>query len=406
MRVLIINSDSPNNRGDRAILAGNVKLIAETFPGAEIWALSEFAERDAVWYGIQFLPMSAYSISPLDMLKLARFAHTCDYVFWGGGELLKDYTNRIGILYWLVKIAIVQLFNRNIYGAFQGIGPTKANLSKRLIAAAVNRTKTFIVRDEESKGKLLAWGVQVPIVGSFDPAVVAEARPLDDATRRILLAAHNVDDAFLNNAVGVGLRKWFHYKKSGWLPFRFKWLRRDAHRPNPRLSQYIANVAAVCDGLVERHDMNVLFFPMHMSASENDAMFCREVVERMRHRDRTRVLASDDLSPQQSLNVIAMCRLFVGARLHSTILATSVNVPSFVFHYVDKGRLYFEQIGMQRFARPIEDLVNTQNLPSIAAELDGLIANSTEVKRQLATNIDAMRRRIVRDFRDALRAAK
>lgn len=399
MKVLIINSDSPNNRGDRAILAGNVRLIADAFPGAEIWSLSQFADRDAAWYGIRFLPMSPYSVSPFDLWRLAMFARECDLIFWGGGELLKDYTNKIGLAYWLVKIAVLRWFNPNIYGAFQGVGPTAANVSKRMIVAAVNRTKAFIVRDDESRQKLLAWGATVPVVSSFDPASIAEAWPLDDETLTRLRTTHGIDESFLQNAVGVGLRKWFHYKKSGWLPFRFKLFRGEANKPNPRLDRYVTNVAAMCDGLVERHGLNVLFLPMHMSSSENDAKFCRDVIARMKHRERTGVLEADDLSPQQTLNVIARLRAFVGARLHSTILATSVNVPSFVFYYVDKGRLYFEQIGMTRFSRPIEDLVDAANLPAISGQLDGLLNESRGVKQELDSKIGAMRLRIVKDFR-------
>ncbi len=406
MKILILNSDSPNNRGDRAILAGNIKLIADTFPAAEIWSISQFAERDEAWYGIRFLPMSPYSISPIDMLKLAIFARKCDYIFWGGGELLKDYTNKIGLVYWLVKIGVLRWFNSNIYGLFQGIGPTQANISKRMIAASVNRTKGFLVRDDESRQKLVSWGVKTPVVSSFDPASIAEAWPLDGETLLRLRTAHNIDEKFLHSAIGVGLRKWFHYKKSGWLPFRFKLFRGDVNKPNPKLDQYITNVAMMCDGLIERHNVNVLFLPMHMSSSENDAKFCRDVIAKMKHTDRTRVLETDDLSPQQTLNVIARLRAFVGARLHSTILATSVNVPSFVFYYVDKGRLYFEQVGMQKFSRPIEDLVDENNLPTIANEIDTLLKESHEVKHTLGSRIGAMRLRIIKDFRAAVGATQ
>ncbi len=58
MRVLIHNSDSPHNRGDRAILAGNVELARHRWPDAEVVALSQYPERDASWFGIRFLPVS------------------------------------------------------------------------------------------------------------------------------------------------------------------------------------------------------------------------------------------------------------------------------------------------------------------------------------------------------------
>lgn len=404
MKILIINSDSPNNRGDRAILAGNIALIREAFPDAEIWSQSEYAERDAKWYGINFLPISAYTTNPLHLMKLCFFARKCDYVLWGGGEILKDYTNKIGLIYWAVKMTGVRLCNKNLFGAFQGIGPTQAPISKKLIAYSANLTQSFIVRDEESKQKLERWGVRAPIVSSVDPAVIETAQTLDTATKKILKKTYGIDDAFLKNTVGIGVRKWFHYKKSTWLPFRFKLAhKKSSSAPNPKLQEYTKNLAELCDWVVEKHDVNIIFFPMHMASSENDASFSRSVIALMKHSDRTKVIDQDNLSPQEYQNVVGQCRFFIGSRLHSSILATSANIPSIVFYYVDKGRLFFEQIGMQRFSQPIEDLLDHKNLSKVKKQINTLVDKKSAIKKELSDNIDTMRKRVIADFKKGLR---
>lgn len=403
MKILIINSDSPNNRGDRAILAGNISLIRQTFPEAEIWSQSEYAERDEKWYGIRFLPFSAYTTNPIHLLKLCLFARKCDYVLWGGGEILKDYTNKIGLVYWAVKMTGVRMANKNLYGAFQGIGPTQAEMSKKLIAYSVNLTKSFIVRDKESEQKLEAWGVKTPIVSSFDPAVIETAHELDASTKKILKKTYDIDEQFLSNAAGIGVRKWFHYKKSTWLPFRFKpQHKKSAAAPNPKLEAYTKNLALLCDWTIEKHNVNIIFFPMHMASSENDASFSRSVISLMKHGDRTRVIDQDTLSPQAYQNVVGRCRFFIGSRLHSSILATSALVPSLVFYYVDKGRLFFEQIGMQRFSQPIEDLLDETKLAKVQDEINTLIKDSASVKKELRTNINHMRQQVQHDFKKGL----
>lgn len=400
MRILIINSDSPNNRGDRAILAGNIALIRQTFPEAEIWSQSEYAERDAQWYGINFLPISAYTTNPLHLIKLCLFARKCDYILWGGGEILKDYTNKIGLVYWAVKMTGVRLFNKNLYGAFQGIGPTQASISKKLIAYSVNLTKSFIVRDEESKQKLERWGARVPIISSVDPAVIETARPLDESTKNILKETYNIDNTFLSDTIGIGVRKWFHYKKSTWLPFRFKLVhKKSSSAPNPKLQEYTKNLAELCDWVVEKHDVNIIFFPMHMASSENDASFSRSVIALMKHSERTKVIDQDNLSPQEYQNVVGQCRFFIGSRLHSSILATSANIPSIVFYYVDKGRLFFEQIGMQRFSQPIENLLDHDTLNSVKKQINTLVNERTTIKKELSERITTMRKRVLNDFK-------
>jgi polysaccharide pyruvyl transferase WcaK-like protein len=173
MKILIMHTDSPYNRGDRAILAGSVKLLRDKWPEAEIWGFSENPDRDKEWLGINFINMPIQSINPVDQIRLMLFARKCDVIFWGGGEILKDYTNKAALWYWALKIFLVRLVNKNLYGFFQGIGPTYSSYSKKVIAFTVNRTRVFFVRDHESKQKLVDWGAKTTVVGSFDTAVVA-----------------------------------------------------------------------------------------------------------------------------------------------------------------------------------------------------------------------------------------
>lgn len=404
MKVLIINSDSPNNRGDRVILLGNIELIKNRWPNAEIWALSEYVERDSKWYGINFLPISAYSINPAHLIKLVRFSRNCDYIFWGGGELLKDYTNKIGLIYWLVKIFSIRIVNKNIFGMFQGIGPTKSRLGKFLIVATVNKTKSFMVRDQKSKDKLINWGAKTPVISSFDPAIVANPTKLDKDTIRQLEKSFGVDSVFLHNCVGIGVRRWFHYKQGGWMPVKFRFWQKNnnASQESKELLTYKRNFANLCDWIVDSCNLNVLFFPMHMSESENDAGFSQEIIELMRNKNKARIIDKDELSPQQYSNIVASTRLFIGARLHSTIIAASANVPALVFYYVDKGRLFFEQINMQRFSYPIETLLEKNNLNIIKNEIEYLNKNRQKIKKEMQAKLTSMQNKIYKDFKDTV----
>lgn len=397
-QILIINSDSPYNRGDRAILEGNLQLIRSVWPDASIYTLSEEHERDSQWYeGVEFLPYSANTTNPLHILKIAQFSKRCDVVFWGGGEILKDYTNKLNPIYWTVRMLPIWLMNKNIYGLLQGIGPTHSWLSKRLIAFLINRTKHFLVRDEESKQKLISWGATTPITTSYDPAILTQAQPLDEATQKILITQFSVDQAFLQNSAAIGLRRWFHYKHSGLIPFKFRFWE-TTRRDNPTMQRYIKHTAQLCDFIVEKHDMNITFFPMYLTGSENDHGFCLEVRNAMTHKDRTRIIDKDILSPQQYLDTLASTKITLSARMHPSILATASLVPTAVFYYVDKGRLYFEQIKMQRFSQPIERLLDENNLPELQSQITTLITERAAVQTELNQAITPMRQAVKRDF--------
>jgi polysaccharide pyruvyl transferase WcaK-like protein len=407
MKILIINSDSPNNRGDRAILQGNLQLIKNTWPEADVWALSEYKVRDEAWYGINFLPYSAYTANPLNLLRIAYFSRSCDYVFWGGGEILKDYTNKLGIIYWLMRMFMVRMCNSNIIGTFQGIGPTSATSSKKMIVRAVALTKLFIVRDQESRQKLENWGSKTPIISSYDPAIMNTPQPLDDHTKAILLQHYDIDLKFLDNAIGVGLRRWFHYKKGGLVPYKLRfWEKTPTNASNPKLEAYAKNVALLLDNIVETHDINVVFFPMFNAPPEGDDIFSLSVAAQMKHANRTRIIEEDDLSPQQYQNVVARCKLFIAARLHSSIIAVSSGVPAIVFYYVDKGRLFFEQIGMQRYSQPIETLLEQKNLTSVEQQVADILKNTVAVTQEIESANHVMRTKISTDFSNAISQVK
>lgn len=407
MRILIHNSDSPHNRGDRAILVGVIELVRRRWPDAEIWSLSQFAERDEEWFGIRFLPQSPYSTRIGEWMRLLRFARSCDVILWGGGEIMKDYTNRLGLVYWWIKLTALSIMNPKIVGAFQGIGPTSAASSKRLIRLTANRTRAFITRDEESKTKLTDWGTKSPVVASFDPAIMGTPSVFDERLAERLHDAAGIDREFLTTGIGFGLRRWFHYKQAGFLPARYRRGYDGGAASDPaELTLYRARVAELADRLIERHDAGIVFFPMHMEGSEGDAEFAESVIALMKHGDRTRILASDTFSSNDYAGIMGQLRFFVASRLHSAILATMANVPSYVLYYVDKGRLYFEQIGMQRYSSPIGSILDDGAVDTLVAALDRLVAESDDVRAELTTAITAMSRDIETGFADGLTAAR
>ena len=405
MRVLILNSDSPKNRGDRAILAGNIELVRQVYPDAEIWSLSQYDERDAKWFGINFHKFSPYSVSPNDFLALLAAAKKADLILWGGGEILKDYTNKLGLFYWALKLWAVSLANPNIVGAFQGIGPTSASISKRVIAFTVSRCRSFLVRDAESKTKLENWGVKIPVIASFDPAVFDVAAPASAELIAGFAKAQGISPDFLENFAGFGLRRWFHYSHSGWLPAKMRFWERKAPGNTPELDTYLTNLAALADSVVENQGVNLVFFPMHVGSGENDHEFADQVIERMKHGNRTTVIREDNISPADYLSLIGKAKFFVASRLHSAILATVANVPALCLYYVDKGRLFFEQVGMQRYSRDIKVMQQPGIVGELAAQLGQLVAEADTVKAQQRAALETMRAQIREDFIAGVAAA-
>jgi polysaccharide pyruvyl transferase WcaK-like protein len=395
MRVLILNSDSPKNRGDRAILAGLIEVVRRRWPDADIHALSQFDERDERWFGIRFLPQSPYSIRPVDYLRLLRHARTADVVLWGGGEILKDYTNRLGLVYWALKITGISLVNRRLFGAFQGIGPTAAPSSRRIIAYTINRTRGFVVRDDESAEKLRSWGARVPVTPSYDPAILAPVAEWTEELAQRVQSSLQVEQRFLDSAVGMGVRRWFHYRKGGWLPFALR-----GESPDTiEFTTYRDHLVELVDRITAESDANIVFFPMHMAASEGDDALAHDIISRMREPQRARVLDDDDFSPAELSAVIRRCEYFVASRLHSAILAACARVPALVLYYVDKGRLFYEQLGLPELSRPIERMLDADAVDEVMTLAARLTTDRERVIATVDRRVGEMADRLVADTR-------
>ncbi len=390
MKVLILNSDSPNNRGDRAILSGLIGLVKTIRPEAEITALSQFQNRDHQWFGIRFLPFSPYSLSPINMLRLLIEAARSDVVLFGGGELLKDYTNKLSLYYWRLKISLLRVVNKNIIGAFQGIGPTSAESSKKLIAATVNKTRVFITRDQESLDKLQSWGAKTQLISSFDPAVFITSDAADVSLNPEL-------EKYGTGFVGLGLRRWFHYQPGGFLPKKYK-----KDEITEKEIKYIEACADMADKIFIRHKKQVVFFPMHLETNEGDEQFAEKVIAQMRHPEAAKVV-TDDLSPDDYLALIARSDWFIGSRLHSTILACVANVPAMVLYYVDKGRLFFEQLELQEFSYPIERMLEADFPAIITRDLGEFQEQGMFVAKEQERGLEKMRVKLVADLELAFR---
>jgi polysaccharide pyruvyl transferase WcaK-like protein len=118
----------------------------------------------------------------------------------------------------------------------------------------------------------------------------------------------------------------------------------------------------------------------------------------MKHTDRAVTVNASIFSPMEYQSIIAQTKLFIGVRLHSTILATCSLVPSMTLFYVDKGREYFRQIGFPECAFPIETMLDSAKLPRLQQAITRLHTDRKAVQSRLAERVGAMRQRLYADF--------
>ncbi|HEU0266338.1 MAG TPA: lysylphosphatidylglycerol synthase domain-containing protein, partial [Candidatus Saccharimonadaceae bacterium] len=232
-----------------------------------------------------------------------------------------------------------------------------------------------------------------------------KAEAIDDALAQKLQASYDIDDAFLDDFICIGPRDWFHYKPGGIIPFKYKKSlykligRSVITREDPRHARYVAQLGSLIARLSHDHPQrHILFIPMHMS--ETDSWLCNKLRQFAADQTNIRVLDHDNVSPQELRNIMARARATIGFRLHSTIIATSAGVPSINLYYVNKGRVYFDQIGQHTHALPIERVLEDDFVPTITAMLQRLLKNEVKTRKSITKAIDGLRTTISDTFTD------
>jgi polysaccharide pyruvyl transferase WcaK-like protein len=116
---------------------------------------------------------------------------------------------------------------------------------------------------------------------------------------------------------------------------------------------------------------------------ESDSDLARLLRDHSARPEAVRVLDKDSLSPSELRSVIARAKSMIGFRLHSNIIGISAGVPSVNIYYVDKGRVFFDQINQSRFAMPIEAVLETDFIDKLLTTFDDLYTKRTEVNQEI-----------------------
>lgn len=391
MKILILNGDSSSNRGDRAILLGNILLLKKSFPNSEVRAFSYYPERDEEWYNIKFYDRSS-------VYAKIKSIFWSDVIMWGGGELIQDDTSKVKIPYWFFNILILSfLFRKKIVALGQGLGPVKSRINKVLTKLMVNRLYLFFSRDNYSKENLRKIGVKVPIISSYDPAILV--------SDEIVKSKSNLSDYLTSKGfkvekkdkiVGVGVRRWFHHSGS-WIPHKYAFKYGLRKIPGEKeFTEMKRNLAKLLDNLVRKKGFKVVFFPMYTPKHESDDVVSEEVLNLMKEKEKGFVI-KDDFSPLKYSGLIFGTDLFFGIRLHSTILSSSLGIPSLTFYYVEKGKSYFEQIKIPECSFKIDDLLSSKDTEKDLAQFEEVIKNKSQYANKILASISSMKENLIND---------
>lgn len=318
MRVLVTDA-VPMNGGDELLLRALVCALERRWPSCRITVLTHDVTRSrAIMPDVHF--EGDLGTAPDEASRL--YAEADLVISTPGGFLSRHY----GLDDRLAGFKLARALGRPLVLFAQSIGPFGSDQERRAVGQALGGAALVAVRDAASRQHLAGCGVDDARV--VDVADAAFLWP----TRRPVLP----DDRRAVRRVGFCLRRW---------PRRDDTAFRETVRKTRRLMRYLATrgveqfvFASTCQGV---------------DGYTDDADLSRRVVVGLEPDLALRTIVHERrFHPDEYMDVVGACDMFVGMRLHGCLMAMLASTPAIGLAYETKTPGIFAQLGMHEYQLP------------------------------------------------------
>lgn len=393
-KMLIIGATCSKNMGSAAMLISATKTLKQFIPESEFTVLSPFPELDLKNCSAYNLNVVGYRGGVLKLLSrffrsmvwkilhipqlinegiLQEYANS-DVIIDLSGDGFSDDYGSIASIASCYDILLCKFLNNPIVIYAQSIGPFKTKLTKSLSKFCLNRVDLLIVRDGITKNYLQEIGITNTIHFTADSAFLLEPSPYEKIQE--ILLEENIDT---NNRPIIGISASQHIYD----------LQLKKSKPNLK-NPYIILMVKIVDYLVERLNAQIVFIP-HVTNDDrpvDDRFVAKKIYAAAENKEKIRLI-NNEYSPEELKGVIGQCDLFIGARMHANIAATSMYVPTLAVAYSHKSYGIMRMLGMEKYVLDFR----TMTFDEMMSRMDDLWVNREKIKAELTSNVKVLEER-------------
>jgi len=221
------------------------------------------------------------------------------------------------------------------------------------------------VREQFSYTLIQSWKIQTPVYHTIDAAFL-----LSSESSSII-----PEGPFRKELkVGITVRKWFRRRR--------------------RQQQYERTMGEFVNWLISEMGIFIFFIPQvtFKKGKDDDWVAAKDIYPYIKSKDSI-YLIEEELNPQQIKGVCGKMNFFIGTRMHSNIYALSMNVPTLAIAYQPKTKGIMEQLGLENFVLPVENL----NLSILKEKFKLLLDRQVEIRDCLKKKIPEICQRAERN---------
>lgn len=401
MKVLIIGNHSCGNRGDGAILRGLIEELERNNEGIDIDLISRFPISSEILLGRKFendwlYRYKSYSNGIKGKIKSKVFKNKLFQQLFSSAKNAKaeknlpaefkdyinslkkyDYVIQVGGSFFVDLYGLGQFFHafcamaakRPLLMLGHSVGPFENQMFCEAAELVFSKAKILGLREPVSKF-LLEEKMPLP-EGFFEGADTAWLV----ARNKVVLENQTLNE-FVETAktVAITLRELKPFDK----------------RLGITQEEYENAFGFLCNSLIDE-GFNVLACSTCTGIEgyqKDDRMVAFRVSKHVKDANKFKVVM-DELNDVELGNLLSKCVLTVGTRLHSAIISMNFGTPAFALNYEHKSEGIMNQLGLNDFGVPLEELMGD----TLKQKVLNVLADVAECREKVEVAVETERNR-------------
>jgi len=304
-----------------------------------------------------------------------------EVIVWAGGLDLQDDSSKFKILYILAAFSYYRLLNKRVLVLCQGAGPIQSGFGRFFTKQILKLVDVFVARDPGTMQLLKTINPNVDIKQGYDGIFFPGFDSFFSPKK-----SRDTDTADMSLKIGINIRQWFHFS-SQFIPYR---MAQASYREKarPKMESLLVQFIELIDYLLDTYKSEIVLFSAYhpgIEPWEDDLYYLRQIKESFQDNDRVQHMPeSHDLGFY--FRQIAKLDLMIGMRLHSTLTALRLGVPSINISYTKKGRDILAHLGLGRYVVDLEDfLLSTRGAQDM---VDWIFQHYPDVTRKMNESVN------------------
>lgn len=338
------------NTGDDAIFSSLLNALTSAVPAkVTVYVLADNEKEIQRKYSVAgTAPLFEY-YKPQYLPRVLGFLKRSDLVIYGGGDLIN------GDLCSMSFLRLAKLLGVPVMCCSVGALPMMSSFQRFFTRRALNSMDAISVRDESSKDRLQALGVdKVPVHATADLAFLL----LPKLHGNRLLEGNGHNGASMTVGMNVRSQDEMYYFYSTWDEDRF-----------------LDTVTKVCNRIIGDLDAHIVFLPMETCERKKyyhtqvfDETIGHRILGNIDRKDRFSMLARE-YTPDELKGLLSHMDLLIAMRLHTLLIASDQGIPMVAFDYAPKLHSFMSQIGREDFLVDTHDLSEESIMAKVRSAL-------------------------------------